>query len=76
MVEKVFPKGTVFGGNFSEAAAFVRKLVADGKMTADEGLALTEKVYRQTMLDQLMGVPQPERPEELPEDHIIFKKKV
>ena len=61
-------KGSVFGGAFSETAAFVRKLVAEGKMTPEEGLRITELAYRNVMLGQLFGEPQPARPEELPED--------
>lgn len=66
--------GEVYGGAFSESAAFVRNLVKEGKMTPEEALALTEKVYKQTMLEQLLGVPQPDRPEELPEDSDRFTK--
>ncbi|MFZ5845676.1 MAG: hypothetical protein ACOY0S_04380 [Patescibacteria group bacterium] len=66
------PGGSVFGGAFSEAAAFVRKKVAAGELTPEEGLALTEQAYKQVMLEQLMGMPQPERPEELPEDGDLF----
>ncbi len=70
--EKTYPKGTVFSGNHGEAAAFAREKVASGEWTSEEALAFTERVYRQTMLDQLMGVPQAEVPEELPEHRAIF----
>lgn len=66
------PRGTVFSGNHGEAAAFAREKVAAGEWTQDEALAFTERVYRQTMLDQLMGVPQADVPEELPEHRELF----
>lgn len=66
------PRGTVFSGNHSEAAAFAREKVAKGEWTSEEALAFTEQVYRQTMLEQLMGVPQPDEPEELPEHRQLF----
>ena len=69
-------RGEVFGGAFSEAAAFVRVLVAKGEMTFEEALIITEKAYRQTMVDQLAGRPLVPRgrPEELPEDAELFQK--
>jgi hypothetical protein len=70
--EKKYPRGTVFSGNHGEAAAFAREKVASGEWTSEEALAFTERVYRQTMLDQLMGVPQAEVPEELPEHRALF----
>lgn len=71
MTEK-HPRGTVFSGNHGEAAAFAREKVASGEWTRDEAIAFTERVYRQTMLDQLMGVPQADVPEELPEHRELF----
>ena len=73
MADKVYPPGTVFGGNFSEAAAFARQKVAQGVWTAEEALRFTETAYRRTMLEQLMGVPQAARPEELPTDIELFR---
>lgn len=70
---KVEP-GTVYAGNFGEAAAWARKMVADGIWTVEEALIFTEAAYKRTMLDHLMGVPQPERPEELPEDKLLFQQ--
>lgn len=64
--------GTVFGGNFSEAAAWARKLVARGEWTREEALIFTETAYKRTMIEQIIGVPQAARPEELPEDAILF----
>lgn len=60
-------------GNFGEAAAWARALVAKGEWTVDEALRFTEEAYRRTMLEQLVGVPQPDRPEELPEDSEFFQ---
>lgn len=73
-MEKVceFAPGTVFGGNFSEAAAWAREMFARGEWTREEALAFTETAYRRTMIEQIIGVPQAARPEELPEDSILF----
>lgn len=71
-MEKRYPRGTVFSGNHSEAAAFAREKVASGEWSAEYALDFTERVYRQTMLDQLMGVPQAAEPEELPEHRGLF----
>ncbi|KKW10488.1 MAG: hypothetical protein UY49_C0021G0002 [Microgenomates group bacterium GW2011_GWC1_49_7] len=73
MVDKTFPRGTVFAGNFGEAAAFARIKVNSGEWTSEFAQQFTEQVYRRTMLEQLAGVPQPERPEELPQDIELFR---
>jgi len=54
--ERVAPSAPQ-AGPFAEAAAFVRLAVAEGRMTAEEGLRLTEQAYRDTMLAQLAGYP-------------------
>ena len=74
-MKRTFPRGTVFSGNHGEAAAFVRQKVARGEWTRDFAIQFTERVYRQSMLEQLMGIPQAERPEELPEDMKLFIRK-
>ena len=69
-----FPSGTVFGGNFSEFAAWARIKVAVGEWSVENALEWSERIYRQTMLEQLSGVPQVDRPEELPEDALLFQQ--
>ena len=71
-MERRYPRGTVFSGNHSEAAAFAREKVASGEWTSEYALEFTERVYKQTMLEQLMGVPQAAEPEELPEHRELF----
>lgn len=71
MVRTIAP-GTVFSGNHGEAAAFARKKVESGEWTSEYAIEFTERVYRQTMLEQLAGVPQAESPEELPEHQELF----
>lgn len=44
-------------GPFAETAAFVRIAVAEGRMTAKEGLRLSEQAYRDSMIAQLGGFP-------------------
>lgn len=60
------PGFTPKGGSFSEAAAFVRVLVKQGRMSREEGLILTEQAYRDTMFAQMQGLDVG-LPDELPE---------
>lgn len=55
-------------GPFTEAAEFVRLLLAEGKITREEALRLTEEAYQVSMRSQLMGidVKQDEHPDEWP----------
>ena len=59
-------------GPFAEAAAFGRKLVAEGKMTVAEAQRLSNRAYRETMIAQLNGWPVVGDPEELPEHQVLF----
>ena len=56
------------GGAFSEAAAWARELVEQGKITPDQAQRLTDGVYRNEMVFQSLGYPiAGSEPEELPE---------
>lgn len=56
------------GGVFSEVAAWARELVKQGKMTPDQAQLLTDEIYRNEMVFQVLGYPiAGDRPEELPE---------
>lgn len=55
MVEKA--PGSPKAGVFAETAAFVRKKVEAGEMSAEEGLRLTERAYRDSMITQELGFP-------------------
>lgn len=57
-MEKLRPvPSTPLAGPFAETAAFVRQAFADGRITQEEALRLTEQAYRDTMLAQLGGYP-------------------
>lgn len=51
------PPSTPQAGPFAEAAAFARQAVAEGRMTAEDALRLTEQAYRDTMIAQLGDYP-------------------
>ncbi len=70
---EIIHAGSVYAGNFGEAAAWAREMTKRKEWTPEEALAFTEEAYRRTMLEQLSGVPQAERPEELPEDSLLFQ---
>jgi len=55
------------GGAFSEAAAFVRDAVYEKRITAEEGQALTEQAYFDTMRAQDLGYPVEHDSNQLPE---------